>query len=89
MDTIERFVMDKLLEQMPEGPTVPISFRGHEYTVITADILANILGFSTRSKLLAELVPAALDQAVKALPKELLKQYNEELTKALEQRSSK
>jgi len=89
MDTIEQFVKDKLNEQIPEGPTVPISFRGHELTVVTADILADILGFSTRSKLLADLVPAALYHAIDTLPPELIELYNERFTAALKERQSK
>jgi len=89
MNSIENFVQDKLLEQLPDAPSVPISFRGSEITVMQADILANILGYSTRSKLLSELVPAALDQAIKSLPKELIQSYNDQLTKSLESKGSK
>jgi len=87
MDSIQSFVDRKLQEQMPEGPAVPISFRGHEITVIQADILADLLDYSTRSKLLADLVPAALHHAIESLPQELISKYNKELTKAMEGKS--
>jgi len=84
MDSIQSFVDNKLREQLPDGPAVPISFRGSEITAIQADILAGLLGYSTRSKFLADLLPAALNHAIESLPQGLISKYNKELTKALE-----
>ena len=89
MSNIKNFVNSKLEELFPDEPAVPISFRGHRNTVIDADILAKLLGYSTRSKLLADLVPAALRQAIAELPEPLIKEYNAELTRVMEDLSAK
>ena len=81
---IELFVQDKLNESLPKSPGIPISFRGQEYTVIELEILAKLLGYPTRSKLLAELVPAAIRHAFTALPDKLKQAYRSEIEHALQ-----
>jgi len=69
------FVRSKLENHYMSQTTTPISFRGYQDTIDDADILAKLLGYSTRSKLLSDLVPTALKQAIDALPEDLYKEY--------------
>jgi len=78
MENMKDFVDIRLGVSTPKTPNVPVSFRCSQETVVELDLLAKYLGFSTRSKLLSELVPIAINDAVANLPSDILKDYYKE-----------
>jgi hypothetical protein len=81
---IDELIRHKLNDQAAKQmPGIPISFRGQEFTAVQLEILAKLLDYPTRSKFLAELVMAAIEQAIDALPKDLERSFTEQFTRSM------
>ena len=80
MSKVEKLINDRIGKEGPDSPAISISFRGSEDIAIELAALTKVLGYSTRSKLLAELVQAALDDAVSKLPDEMHMQFHKEMS---------
>ena len=83
MLSMKEFVEVQLGEHTPKSQSTPVSFRCSEELIIKMDLLAKHLGFSTRSKLLSELVPIALEDAAMNLPSHLGEEFYLELEKEM------
>jgi len=83
MKNMKEFVDVQIGTYAIKAPNAPVSFRCSEETVIQLNLLAKYLDFSTRSKLLADLVPIAIKEAVANLPPEMAKSFYAEYDQQL------
>ena len=63
-----------------EAPTATVSFRISPADILDIDILMKHLGYSSRSKFLSELVPAAIADAVSKLPEDMIEEVGIEIS---------
>ena len=78
MRSMKELVEIQLGEHTATTTTTPVSFRCADDIVLKMDLLTKYLGFSTRSKLLSELVPIALNDAIGHLPDHMAEKFQEE-----------
>jgi len=83
MENMKEFVDVQLGANTINAPNAPVSFRCSEETVIKLNLLAKYLDFSTRSKLLAKLIPIAIKDAVANLPSQMAKSFYDEYDQQL------
>ena len=75
MSNLQELIANRIGENAVELPTVPMSFRCSPEALIKADVLSKLLDYSTRSKFLADIVPAAIDDALAHLPSNFIDEF--------------
>ena len=78
MINMQEFVDIQLGKYDKPSSSTPVSFRCSDELIAKLDALASVLGFATRSKLLTNLVPVAVDEAVYNLPSHLQQLFEQE-----------
>jgi len=79
MSKLQELIAHRLGEDTCDFPAVPLSFRCSQEAVIKAELLSQRFGYTTRSKFLADLVPAAIEDALEQLSDESLIEFEHEL----------
>jgi len=74
-NSMREFVESKIGVSTPKTANTPVSFRCSEEEIIKLDELTTTLGFSSRSKLLSELVPIAIENALGNLPEDMQESF--------------
>jgi len=75
MKDMKEFVAAQLGEHTPRTQSTPVSFRCSDEVTIKMDLLLKYLAISTRSKLLSQLVPIALNDAIENLPQHMMEEF--------------
>jgi len=83
MSKLQELITHRIEEAPSDFPAVPLSFRCSSETVIKAELLSQRLGYTTRSKFLADLVPAAIEDALDQLSDEVLTEFEHEVEERL------
>ena len=83
MSSVKHVVAKKLEQENLDRASVSVSFRCPFEASIKMDLAVKYLGYSSRSKFLSDIVPAALSDAISLIPKEYHADFCKELEKKL------
>ena len=85
MSKVQNLIATKLGKPTFDAPAVPVSFRCSIETAVKMDLLLKFVGYSSRSKLLSELVPAAIEDALSQLSEDEGIAFSHEFDKEMQE----